>query len=48
MIGLYLTLENLDVIMPRISTVRNEGWDNSGLSCKISKWGDIAQSILCK
>lgn len=43
MIGLYLTLENLDVIMPRISTVRNEGWDNSGLSCKISKWGDIAQ-----
>lgn len=29
--------------MPRISTVRNEGWDNSGLSCKISKWGDIAQ-----
>ena len=25
---------NLDVIMPRISTVRNEGWDNSGLSCK--------------
>lgn len=43
MIGLYLTLENLDVVMPRISTVRNEGWDNSGLSCKISKWGEIAQ-----
>jgi hypothetical protein len=32
-ISLLMALENMDVVMPKISMIRNEGWDNSGLHC---------------
>lgn len=31
--GLYMIIENKYQIMPRISKVRNMGWDDSGLNC---------------
>lgn len=44
-IGILMALENMDVVMPRISMVRNMGWDNSGLHCKISTSNDYLASI---
>jgi hypothetical protein len=32
-ISLLMAFENMDVVMPKTSMVRNEGWDNSGLHC---------------
>jgi len=42
MISLYLIITKRHVIMPKVSKVRNEGWDNSGINCKTIGKEDIA------
>jgi len=32
-LSVMMPLEGMDVIMPRVSLVRNTGWDNSGVNC---------------
>lgn len=34
--NIYMAAKDMDVIMPTISTVRNCGWDNSGINCSAS------------
>ncbi len=35
-ISVYMPLAGMNVVMPKLSTVRNEGWDGSGINCKTS------------
>lgn len=32
-LSVLMPLENMDVVMPRVSLVRNTGWDNTGVNC---------------
>ena len=34
-LSVYMALHDMDVVMPVVSKVRNMGWDNSGLHCKM-------------
>ena len=33
-LSIYMALENMNVVMPVVTKVRNEGWDGSGLNCQ--------------
>ena len=32
-LSVYMALEDMNVVMPRITKVRNTGWDGSGIHC---------------
>lgn len=41
-LSIYMALENMKVVMPIVTKVRNEGWDGSGLNCQAG--GSIAKT----
>lgn len=45
-LSVYMALENMHVVMPVVSKVRNEGWDGTGQNCKEA--GYIAESHMLR
>jgi hypothetical protein len=44
--SIMMAIEGLDVIMPRVSLVRNMGWDGSGLNCVPEIYKDIVDKCM--